>query len=401
MIRSQVIKLDPTCKQEAFFRQCVGTARFSFNWALKAWRDKHEAKLKVSEGDLRKELNAVKSEQFPWMLDVPKSVVQQAVKNLGAAYQNFFDSCSGKRKGPKVAPPDFKSKHKSKQSARLDNGPGTFSFEGKRVKLSKVGIVKTHEALRFDGRPLSAIVSFVRGSWWLSVQVELPDLPATPSGHPSVGIDLGIKTALVLSDGNTFNSPRPLKAALERLKRLGRYVSRKVKGSNNRKKAAQRLGRQHWKVVQVRKDWTHKTTTAIAKQYGMVGLEDLNVKGMMANHCLARAISDVGFFEIRRQLEYKAEKVVVINRWLPTSKTCSNCGGKKDVLPLAARTFHCTACGFEIDRDLNAACNIHTASCAVINACGDGSSGPEARKRLRTKLPSVKQESHLSYLGIT
>jgi len=390
VIRSQVIKLDPTCRQEEFFRQCVGTSRFAFNWALKAWRDKYAAGQKVSEGDLRKELNAVKGEQFPWMSNTPKSVVQQAIKNLGTAYQNFFDSVTGKRKGPKMAPPDFKSRHKSKRSARLDNGPGTFSFDNKTVRLPKIGTVKTHEALRFDGRPLSAIVSFVGGRWWLSVQVELPDPVVVPSDKPAVGIDLGLKTALVLSDGRTFEAPKPLKAALERLKRLGRSVSRKVKGSNNRKKAAARLGRHHWKVAQIRKDWQHKTTTTIAKSYGLVGLEDLNVKGMMANHCRARAISDIGFAEIRRQLEYKAEKVVAINMWLPSSKTCSNCGCKKDVLALSERIYHCDHCGFEIDRDLNAAINIRTASCAGNNACGiEGSGGPRKRS---TKPSMLKQE---------
>lgn len=392
MIRSQVIKLDPTCAQEAFFRQCVGTSRFAFNWALKRWRDQFVADQKPSEGKLRKELNAIKGQEFPWMLDVPKSVVQQSIKNLGTAYQNFFDSVKGKRKGPKVSPPDFKSKHKSKQSARLDNGPGTFTFDGERVKLPKIGWVKTHEALRFDGRPLSAQVSFVGGRWWLSVQVELPDVVKDISAKPTVGIDLGLKTALVLSDGTTFESPKPLRAALERLKCLGRAVSRKVKGSNNRKKAAQRLGRHHWKIAQIRRDWQHKTTTAIAKRYGRVGLEDLNVKGMMKNHCLARAISDVGFSEIRRQLEYKAEKVVVIDRWLPTSKVCSNCGCKKDVLTLSERVYICEHCGFQIDRDLNAAININTASCAGINACGVEGSGPGPRKRTRTKPSTAKQE---------
>ena len=310
--------------------------------------------------------------------------------DLGTAYQNFFNSLSGKRKGAKVAPPDFKSKHHCRASARLDNGPGTFSFEDGVVRLPKVGDVRLFESLRFDGRPMSTRLSHVGGRWWLSVQVELPDPPETPVTGPSVGIDLGLKTALVLSDGTTFESPRPLKAALERLKRLGRYVSRKVKDSKNRQKAVRRLSRQHWKVAQIRKDWQHKTTTAIAKRYGVVGLEDLNVKGMMKLHGLARAISDVGFFEIRRQLTYKAQRVVVIDRWLPTSKTCSNCGCKKDILSLSERVFRCTDCGFEIDRDLNAAINIHTASCAVINACGDGSSGPG--RKTRVKLPSSKQE---------
>ena len=390
MIRGHVIRLDPTAKQEEFFWQCAGVARAAYNWGVENWRTQYAAGGRPNECALRRELNAIKREKFPWMLVVPKRVAQQALMDLGTAYQNFFNSLSGKRKGAKVAPPDFKSKHHCRASARLDNGPGTFSFEDGVVRLPKVGDVRLFESLRFDGRPMSTRLSHVGGRWWLSVQVELPDPPETPVTGPSVGIDLGLKTALVLSDGTTFESPRPLKAALERLKRLGRYVSRKVKDSKNRQKAVRRLSRQHWKVAQIRKDWQHKTTTAIAKRYGVVGLEDLNVKGMMKLHGLARAISDVGFFEIRRQLTYKAQRVVVIDRWLPTSKTCSNCGCKKDILSLSERVFRCTDCGFEIDRDLNAAINIHTASCAVINACGDGSSGPG--RKTRVKLPSSKQE---------
>ncbi len=394
MIRSQVLKLDPTGRQEELFRQYVGAARFAFNWALTEWRKQYTAGEKPNEGALRKQLNAIKRQEFPWMLSLPKTVVQQAIKNLGSAYQNFFASCKGRRAGAKMQPPDFKSRHRSKQSARLDNGPGTFSFDGEKVKLPKIGTVKTHEALRFEGKPLSAVVSYVGGRWWLSVQVELPDAAPSLEVKPSVGIDLGIKTALVLSDGTTFAAPKTLKSAHERLKRLGRFVSRKVKGSKNRQKAVGRLARQHWRVAQIRKDWQHKTTTAIAKRCGSVSLEDLNVKGMMANHCLARAISDVGFGELRRQLEYKAQKVVVIDRWLPTSKTCSKCGHKKDVLALSERVFRCGACGFEIDRDLNAARNIHTASCAGINACGVGSSGPGTRKSAETADVEAGTKTH-------
>lgn len=391
MIRSQVIRLDPTHKQEEFFRQCVGAARFAFNWGLQSWNDRYASGQKVDESSLRKELNAIKREQFPWMLNVPKSVVQQSIKNLGTAYQNFFASCKGKRRGPKMAPPTFKSKHRSKQSARLDNGPGTFVFDGCSVKLAKVGWVRTYEALRFEGRPLSTSISFVGARWWISVQVELPDIElAAQVDKPSVGVDLGLKTALVLSDGRTFESPKPLKAALDRLKRLGRRVSRKVKGSSNRAKAVRTLCRQHWRVAQIRKDWQHKTTTTIAKSYGAVGLEDLNVRGMLSNHRLARVISDVGFSEIRRQLEYKCEKVVIVDRWFPSSRLCSRCGNKKETLSLSERTFCCEKCGFEIDRDLNAALNIHTASCAGINACGVEGSGLGVTTK--TKPATAKQE---------
>lgn len=398
MIRSHKIRLDPNAVQEEFFRKCVGTARFAFNWALSKWREQYAAKEKPTEGRLRKSLNAIKSAEFPWMAETPKSVVQQAIKNLGTAYQNFFASCSGKRSGPKMSPPDFKCKDKSRQSARLDNGPGTFSFDGGRVKLPKIGWVKCFESLRLEGKPLSATLRYEAGRWFVAVQVELPDPAPAEQGKPSVGVDLGLTSTVALSTGEKYDSPKPLRSALERLRRLGRWVSRKVKGSQNRKKAARLLGRQHWRIAQIRKDWQHKTTTVIAKRFGLVCIEDLNVKGMMANHHLARAISDVGWAEIGRQLSYKCDKVQEVGRFYPSSKTCSGCGTKVEDMLLDVRTWTCHNCGEVHDRDINAALNIeregqrlYTASCVVINACGDGSSGPN--REIQTKLPSMKQES--------
>ena len=398
MIRSHVIKLDPTCKQAEFFRQCVGTARFAFNWALKRWRDQFAGGQRPNEGELRKELNAVKEREFPWMLDVPKAVIQQSIKNLGTAYQNFFNSLKGKRRGPRMAAPDFKSRHKSKQSARLDNGPGTFSFAGETVRLPRIGEVKTHEKLRFEGRPLSAVVSHVGGRWWLSVQVELPDPgPLAPEHRPAVGIDLGLTSAITLSTGEKISAPKPLRAALNCLRRLGRRVSRRVKGSKNRAKAVNQLGRQHWKVGQIRRDSQHKMTSAIAKRFGVVCVESLNVAGMLRNHKLARAISDVGWGEIARQLKYKCAAVQEVGRFYPSSKTCSECGAVAANMPLSARSWSCQNCGCLHDRDMNAAINImnesirlNTASCAGINACGDGSSG--SGPNAGTKLPPTKQE---------
>jgi putative transposase len=400
MIRSHVIKLDPTCKQEEFFRRCVGTARFAFNWALKRWRDQFAGGQLPNEGELRKELNAVKEREFPWMLDVPKAVVQQAIKNLGTAYRNFFNSLNGKRRGPRMAAPDFKSRHKSRQSARLDNGPGTFSFAGEAVRLPKIGEVKTHEELRFEGRPLSAVVSLVGGRWWLSVQVELPEpasLAPAPENRPAVGIDLGLTNAITLSTGETIDAPKPLRAALNSLRRLGRRVSRRVKGSKNRAKAADQLGRQHWKVAQIRRDFQHKATSAIAKRFAVVCVESLNVAGMMKNHKLARAISDVGWGEVARQLKYKSAAVQEVGRFYPSSKTCSDCGAIAATMPLSVRSWACQECGRLHDRDVNAAIcirnegiRLYTASCAGINACGDGSSG--SGPIAGTKLPPTKQE---------
>jgi putative transposase len=339
------------------------------------------------------------------MLELPKTVVQQAIKNLGTSYQNFFNSCKGKRVGRKIKPPNFKKKGVSRASAKLDNGFGTFSFGHKRITLPKIGAVKTHEELRFEGRPLSTTVSYVGGRWWVSVQVEIPDVEKIVNPKSSVGIDLGLTTALTLSTGEKIEAPKPLKRNLEKLKRLSKQLSRKAKGSSNRSKAANKVARLHWKIAQIRKDWQHKTTAVIAKRFSVVCVEDLNVKGMMANSELSRAISDIGWCEVGRQLKYKCAAVQEVGRFYPSSKLCNICGHKHDSMTLSTREWTCPNCGVTHDRDTNAAMNIaaeglrlFTASYAGNNACGVEGSGPT--RKSRTKPSTMKQESHLSYSGI-
>ena len=198
--------------------------------------------------------------------------------------------------------------------------------------------------------------------------------------NPSVGVDLGIKTMAVVSDGTMFENPKSLKRNLTKIKRLQRVVSRRKKGSQNRRKAVAQLAKAHAKVANIRKNSLHQATSLLAKNKSTVVLENLNVSGMMRNHRLAQAISDVGFAEFKRQMQYKGEwygcEVLLADRFFPSSKTCSNCGTIKQVLDLGERAFYCEVCGYEIDRDLNAASNLEnlyfsTASSAGSNACGE------------------------------
>jgi putative transposase len=405
VIRAQVIKMDPTKEQEEFFWQCVGTARKFFNWGLEQWIKKHEAGETPKEADIRKELTAIKEEQFPWLKDIPCGVVKQSIRNMDTAWQNFFKSLKGKRKGRQMERPTFKKKNRAKPSARLDNGPDSFNFSGKSVRLPKAGWIKLKEELRFEGRPLGTRISFVGNQWWLSVQVELPDVVKTGNPESSVGIDLGLTTAVTLSTGEKFDAPKPLKSALAKLRALNKSLRRKAEGSQNRDKAKQRLSRLHWRIAQIRKDWQHKLTTMIAKRFSVVCVEDLNVKGMMANHCLARSISDIGWGAMIKQLGYKCDVVQKVERFYPSSKLCSQCGYKMGPLSLSIRDWTCPDCGCVHDRDTNAAINIKaeglrlfTVSYTGNNACGVEGSGP-ARK-IRTKPSTVKQESRLSYLDI-
>jgi putative transposase len=384
------IELKPTKLQEALFRQCVGAARFAYNWALAEWERQYKAGGKPNEAALRRQFNAIKPVEFPWILELPKSVPQQAIKNVGRAYQNFF------RKRAKR--PRFK-KRGQHDSARLDNGPGTFACEGKRVRLPKIGWVRMREELRFEGKPLSVTLSWEADRWFISIPVEVETPDITHARQDTVGVDLGISTAITLSTGEKIDAPKPLKRYLRRLRRASRWHSRKQRGSANRRKSAAKLAKLHTRIARIRRDWTHQETTKLTRRFALIGIEDLNVHGMMANDRLARPISDIGFFELRRQLQYKASlsggTVVVVDRWFPSSKTCSHCGCYREALPLSLREWTCTECGATQDRDVNAALNIQrvalaTASWAGSNACGEEGTGRS--QSTPVKPASMKQE---------
>ena len=228
---------------------------------------------------------------------------------------------------------------------------------------------------------MSATVSKEVDRWFISVAVEMKDYHKDRTANGQIGIDLGLKIAIVCSDGQRFDAPKPLRDNLQHLRCLSRSHSRKQKGSQNRKKSQLRLARLHVRIKNIRNDWLHKITTKLCRENQTICLEDLNVKGMMRNHRLARAISDIGWSEFRRKIEYKSviydDQVGVVGRFLPTSKTCSVCGCKKEFFSLDERVFHCDDCGAVIDRDDNASVNIKTAGLAVI-ACGQTSSGSVA-----------------------
>ena len=230
----------------------------------------------------------------------------------------------------------------------------------------------------------------------MSLQVE-EEHPVPENTGPVVGIDLGIKSLATLSDGEVIANPRHLKRRLKKLKRLQRIVSRRQKGGKNRKKAVRKLARLHRQIKNQRRNTLHQVTTRLAKTKSVLVIEDLNVAGMLKNHRLAQAIGDVGFYEFKRQLLYKASwygsRVILADRWEPSSKRCSSCGWIDEDLTLSDRTFRCAQCGLVLDRDLNAAINLSKlagSSSDSLNACGAASSG--AKRKPRVKLAAVKQE---------
>jgi putative transposase len=387
MIRSHKIALDPNNRQATAFARAAGCARFAWNFALAEWQRQYAAGEKPSEGCLRKQLNAAKRIQYPWMLESTKNAPQQAIRNLGVAFKNFFEK--------RARYPRFKKKG-IHDSFRADNGPGTFEVGEKKIRFPKIGWVRIRESLRFQGRLISATVSRRAQRWYVSVQVEVEDKPVVRKNHGTVGVDLGISHLATLSTGEHIDGPKPLKAALMRLRRLNKSLSRKHKGSKNRQKTKMKLARQYAKVADIRNDVLHKLTTDLVRRFDTIVIEDLNVSGMVKNRRLSRAISDMGFFEFRRQLGYKGpmfgSEILVYPRFKLSSKECSDCGYVIEKLPLSVREWDCSTCGVVHDRDENAAKVLENwAASSAVTACRLGSAGSTRERRM--KLP-IGQESN-------
>lgn len=373
MILGHTIELAPNNKQATYFSKACGVARLAYNWALAEWQKQYEAdknyrdecqangidieKTKLnnpSQFKLRKQLNSIKKQQFPFMLQVTKCSPQEAIIQLGKAFDNFF---KGRAKYPQFRKKGINDKFS------LTNDQ--FKIIGKKIKIPNLGWVKLKENLRFNGKILNATIFKKGGKWFVSVGVEIDNLPKlNAKTHKSVGIDLGITDLATLSDGTKIQAPKPLKTNLKKLQRLSKSLSRKQKGSNNREKAKTKLSRLYYKISCIRKDFLHKLTTNLVKQFDVICIENLNVKGMIKNHKLSCAISDLGFYEFKRQLIYKAnmhnKTVKEVDRFYPSSKTCSSCGFvmAKENLTLATRLWTCPNCKASHDRDVNASLNI-------------------------------------------
>lgn len=388
MLLAHKIALDPNAAQAVYFARASGTARFAYNWALAEWQRQYKAGEKPSEVSLRRQLNTNKRDQFVWMFDVTKCAVQEAIIDLGAAYRAFFEK-RGKY-------PRFKRKT-DRAAFCAANEAGTFRADGERIKLPVIGWVRMREAVRFSGPLKRATVSREAGRWFVSLMIETDDVRPVMQPGAVVGVDLGVSALATLSTGEVIEGPKSHKAALRRLRRANKAQARKRRGSANFRKAKARLGRLHARIANIRRDATHKLTTDLAKTYRVIGIEDLNVRGMSANRHLARAVMDGGFFELRRQLDYKARlygsRIVVASRWYPSSKTCSCCGVIKPTLDLAERMFRCTDCGFEAGRDHNAALNLAgMAASSAVTACGE--SRADAGRKARVKRSPMKQEEN-------
>jgi len=376
MKRSHVIRLNPTPEQEIYFRKACGVARHAYNWALARWKQARAEGQRVNTRELKAEYNRIKHEQFPWCSEVTKCAPEQEFANLGQAFDNYWRMREAgtqpklkhpHKDGEEAGFPHFKSKKRDKLSFYLNNDK--FSALGNWIRIPKLGKVNMTEQLRFQGKIMSAVISSRAGWWFVSIAVEVEHETPTQSGG-TVGIDLGVKTLATLSDGEKFENQKHYRKSLGRIQGLSKGLSRKVEGSQNWGKNTKKLAKAHYRVACQRQDTLHKMSTHVARTYALVGLEDLNTKGMLSNHSLAQAVSDASFFEVQRQLLYKTEQyggyVQLVSRWYPSSKTCSSCGWIHNDLTLAERVFICHDCGLVIDRDENAAINIRKEALRLI-----------------------------------
>ncbi|MGW0213556.1 IS607 family element RNA-guided endonuclease TnpB [Micromonospora chokoriensis] len=429
-IQAYRFALDLTSRQERDVLAHAGAARVAHNWALakvKAVMDQRAAErsygvpeelltpsLHWSLAGLRKAWNAAKPTVAPWWGEVSKEAFNTGLDALARGLKNWADSRKGVRAGRPVGFPRFKSRRRTTPSVRFTTGAIRVEPGRMHVVLPRLGRLKLHEsarklARRLDNgtaRIMSATVRRDGGRWHVAFTVEVERAEHRPARPQSVvGVDVGIKHLAVLSTGELVDNPRHLVAAQQRMRSLGRALSRKTgpdrrtgrRASKRWERAAARLGRAHGRVANLRRDGLHKLTTRLAREHGTVVVEDLNVAGMLRNRRLARRIADAGFAEIRRQLAYKTwwngGRLLVADRWYPSSKTCSGCGAVKTKLALSEREYECEACGLVLDRDRNAALNL-AALAAEFDTAGSGpvaARGADQKTRPRGQVATKRE----------
>lgn len=369
-------RLYPAPGQRQALARAFGCARVVFNDALRARQEAHAAgQPYITDAELSARLTAAKAApERAWLAEVSSVALQQALADLNTAYRNFFNSVTGKRKGPKVEPPRLRSRKDRRQAIRFTRNARFAITAGGKLRLPKIGDVEVRWSRDLPSEPSSVtVIMDASGRYFASFVVEAGDEPL-PDAGTEVGIDLGLTHFAVLSDGRKVASPRFLRRAERKLGKAQKALSRKDKGSSNRDRARVQVARVHARVADSRRDWLHKESTRIIRESQAVYVEDLCVRGL-ARTRLAKSVHDAGWSAFTGMLEYKAARhgrtFGKIGRFEPTSRVCSACGVKDGPKPLSVREWTCGGCGAVHDRDVNAARNIVTAGRAgTLNACG-------------------------------
>lgn len=356
MLLAHKIELRPTPEQATYLDKACGSRRHCYNQLL-AHFSKPENKWSKTAA-YQHYINVIRQE-FTWYTEVSSRVTRNAIDDLDNAFSHFFRRVKLKQKAgfPRFKKKDINDSFALRESAKFD-------CIGRELRLEKLKTrIEMRQTLRFQGTPKQVTISKRAGKYFASILVETDDYnPNDNDRQASVGVDFGIKELAVLSTGQVFAANQKLKANLKKLAKLQRNLAKKVKGSVRRAKAKLKIAKLHYAIAKQRQALLHELSDYLTKTFDVITIEDLNVKGMVKNRKLSRAISDAGFGYLRQMIEYKAKLrnciVVVANRFFPSSKTCSCCGKIKEDLTLADRTFSCE-CGFSADRDLNAALNLN------------------------------------------
>ncbi|MCX5424707.1 RNA-guided endonuclease TnpB family protein [Streptomyces sp. NBC_00078] len=373
-------RLYPDSGRQTELAKAFGCARVVFNDAVRAREDARTAgEVFPTAGELSRKLitEAKQTDARSWLGEVSAVVLQQSLRDVEAAYNNFFASLRGERKGTKTGAPRFKSRKDNRQAIRFTaNARWSITGSG-RLNLPKIGAVKVKWSRTLPTTPTSVtVIKDAAGRYFASFVIDTDphaDAARMPATGHTVGIDLGLTHFAVLSDGTKIDSPRFLRRAEKKLKRAQRDLSRKQKGSRNREKARLKVARAHAQVADARREFHHQLSTKLIRDNQAIGVEDLAVNGL-ARTRLAKSVHDAGWSQFVAMLEYKALRygrtLVKIGRFEPTSQTCSACGVKDGPKPLNVREWTCTACGTLHDRDHNAAINVKTAAGLAVTACG-------------------------------
>jgi putative transposase len=384
MLVAHKVELYVTKKQSTYLYQCVGANRFAYNQLVELFNNSKKIPAKTDFHNKIKELR----KEHDWMRELSTRVVRTTVDDISVAIKKAFTKeMIAKRKnastpkGKRAGLPNFKRRGKSDSFSFREKEK--FKVVDRKLKFEKfpkeLGWLKLRQSIRFTGQLKQVTISLKAGKWFASFLVDTDDIvEQEPRSNDVVGVDLGLKELATLSNGKVFTNIRSLQSKNKKLRKLNKKLSRQQRASKNWIKTRDKLAKLYYYTTEARKSVLHNLTSYLVHNFKTISIEDLDVSEMLKNRKLARSIADVGFYEFRRQLEYKAKlygrEVVVVDRFFPSSKTCSSCGHIKSDLKLSDRVYECKECGLKLDRDLNASYNLRkvaTRSGDTINDCGE------------------------------